>query len=896
MAKIFLIFFLLIVLTSQVLYASQRFSNKRIRNIIIDSPINISKRDIRDLILLKKGDMYSRSLIRRSLELIYARGLFSNIIIEAIPVSNEIDIIYHLIPKDFIKGINVRGNKIISKDDILSIIDIKEGDEYYPEKVYKAINRLKAEYKKRGYYLCKIEEETSKKKEIIFIIYENEPARIKNVEIEGRYPFSKDEIVNILKIEKGTVINEIYLDKNIEKLSNMFKKKGFYEVRIDEPVIKYNRADNSVSLKISITSGYKIKIDMNGNREFSKDYLLKVMELDKEPILREFIIEKLKLFYHSKGFYFFNASVNIEIDERKQEKTIHISINEGNRVKVGSIAFKGNRHIKEKLLRREMLSKKQSLFNDGIFVKEIFDEDLQAILSLYKRSGFLNASIKKEFLFNNDKSIVYIKVIIDEGVQTIINSINIKGSESITKLEILNTIKIRRGLPINMELIEEDKERILSIYLKKGFINTDISIDIKYSKDRKYAYIIYDIKEGNRVKVGRILPNGNYYTKDKVIKRVMTFKEGSPFSPEDIFRSERRIRQLGIFKYVDIKPINDGSVRDLIVEVKERKGKAFEFGFGYGTYEKFRGFLEFSDRNLAGYGRYLSIGGEKNGIENRYMLRFREPWLFNRPYNGNIEFMKQTIKKYQFHLRKNSFTLGFEKRLAELTRLIIDYDLEFDKLFNLKEGAILSSKDIGKRRIGALGISFVRDSRDDPFNPKKGAFNSFRLEYSDQKIGSQIKFLKLNIQSSLYIPVRDEIIANISLRGGRVQSLKKTSEIPIHKRFFLGGRDSVRGFSEDSIGPKGKDGVATGGNIYILFNGEVQFPIWLGFKGLIFIDSGNVWLKDRDVDLFNLRLSAGFGLRYKTPIGPISLDYGFKLNRKDQESRGSIHFSIGARF
>ena len=197
--------------------------------------------------------------------------------------------------------------------------------------------------------------------------------------------------------------------------------------------------------------------------------------------------------------------------------------------------------------------------------------------------------------------------------------------------------------------------------------------------------------------------------------------------------------------------------------------------------------------------------------------------------------------------------------------------------------------------IGTISPIIIRDSRDNPFNPRTGSVNSFKLDYSaGMATASEIEFFRYIFQSSWYIPVSKSIVWGLSARGGWAEAYGETKELPISKRFFLGGRTTVRGFELDSIGPKGSDGSPTGGDAYLNLNTELRFPIYRSFGGLVFVDAGNVWLKSAEsVNVTDLRSSAGIGLRYLTPIGPLSLDAGWKLDRESGESAWEWHFTIG---
>ncbi|MGH7822620.1 MAG: BamA/TamA family outer membrane protein, partial [Candidatus Binatia bacterium] len=180
--------------------------------------------------------------------------------------------------------------------------------------------------------------------------------------------------------------------------------------------------------------------------------------------------------------------------------------------------------------------------------------------------------------------------------------------------------------------------------------------------------------------------------------------------------------------------------------------------------------------------------------------------------------------------------------------------------------------------------------------PTRGIFDSLRLRYGSPAFGSDLHFMKLIVQHSQYVPFGGRLTWLYSGRVALAEPLGGNSAIPLRERFFLGGRTTVRGFSENSIGPRGGAGHPTGGDLLFIVNTELRFPLAYGITGAAFADGGGLYLRDRTVSIAEFRESAGPGIRYQTPIGALSLDYGFKLQRRRGESIGELHFTIGNLF
>ncbi|MBI5664112.1 MAG: outer membrane protein assembly factor [Nitrospirae bacterium] len=194
-----------------------------------------------------------------------------------------------------------------------------------------------------------------------------------------------------------------------------------------------------------------------------------------------------------------------------------------------------------------------------------------------------------------------------------------------------------------------------------------------------------------------------------------------------------------------------------------------------------------------------------------------------------------------------------------------------------------------------MSPSIYFDKRNDPFNPTSGSLHGIVVKYASKELLSESEFIKGTLQSSWYFQLMKPVVMALSLRSGMAHGLGVDKELPLIERFFLGGRSTVRGYSHDSLGPKGADNNPTGGNIFVLMNWELRFSLVKGFGLVTFVDSGNVW-KTKDDVRDDLKYTVGAGIRYNTPVGPIRIDYGHKMNKEEDESYGEAHFSFGHAF
>lgn len=448
-------------------------------------------------------------------------------------------------------------------------------------------------------------------------------------------------------------------------------------------------------------------------------------------------------------------------------------------------------------------------------------------------------------------------------------------------------------------MVNEGKYRILTLYAQKGYIYAQVDLTKEFDKAQGLVRVKYNIMEESPVVIGRVYLQGNVLTKDRVILRELLVRQGDPYNLEDILKSQRRIYRLGLFSRVRFEPINPGEkeyIKDMMLQVSERKAGAVEFGIGYSDYEKLRGFVEISHRNLWGWGRHGSARFEASTVERKYTFNFKEPWLFNRPVDARFSIVDQLEKKISYKLRKFGGSAGLEKSFTETVKGSLLYQYEDVEPFEVLSGAVLTKEDQDRVTVATINPSIIIDTRDDPFNPTSGSLNGITYREAAKIIGSEAQFVKISLQSSWYFPVVPRVVMALAMRGGIAQNFGESIEVPIYERFFLGGRTTVRGYSQDSLGPKGPDGTPTGGNVMMVLNGEFRFSLPWRLGAVLFIDGGNVWERKEDTDLSELKYTTGIGIRYGTPIGPLRLDYGYKLDREVGESETEWHFTLGHAF
>jgi outer membrane protein insertion porin family len=346
--------------------------------------------------------------------------------------------------------------------------------------------------------------------------------------------------------------------------------------------------------------------------------------------------------------------------------------------------------------------------------------------------------------------------------------------------------------------------------------------------------------------------------------------------------------------------------------------------------EQLRGFLQLADRNLAGTGRALILRTEDSRIDQIHTLTFREPYLLEQDVTGQLKGIYQRQRKTliedlgTYDLVSFGGAASLEKEFSERLTGILSYQYERIRFSNLDDKLrfAIEEEDRDRVTLGSINPSLFYDTRDDKFNPHSGTLSGIVLRLAARSLGSEAQLRKANLQTSWFVGLRRWLVFAASGRVGVVTKFGDTIEVPPSEQFYVGGRSTVRGYAQDQLGIVGETisdetGEAIGGNATVIFNLEARIFLPYGIGLVLFNDRGNVWETRTDVRFDELKQTVGVGLRWGTPVGPLRLDWGYKLDRErdlcpapeeierpadddctspERESPWELHFTLGHAF
>jgi len=429
--------------------------------------------------------------------------------------------------------------------------------------------------------------------------------------------------------------------------------------------------------------------------------------------------------------------------------------------------------------------------------------------------------------------------------------------------------------------------------------------------------------EGPRQVVDRILVRGNQRTQGNVIQRTIDLDRGEPVSQATLFETERSLYQLGIFSRVDVEFVPSGleeTERDVLIRVEEGKPRSVLYGIGWDSEGGVRGSLAFTDNNVWGKAYSLRTDLRWSQRDKRFRVLFNQPYLGDHPVSlTSTVFYEQeapTDRPYEvtrYGARAEAFRVYGNRRItAGLDYRIVEPSVDPGIATNETE------RRNQPYQVTSFIPSFFWDRRDDPILTTRGWSTLAQIQYAFPVpvFRTDTEFLKLFVQQTNFVNLGRPGVLAASVRLGSIEPYKSipstgvaldfpSRNIPIAERFFAGGDASHRAYGRDELGirgeslilnPNGKGYVPVGGNGLLLINLEYRFPIYDGFGGTLFFDSGNVWGDWRSINLKELKNGVGLGGRYNSPIGPVRAGIGWKLDREKGESAYALFFNIGNAF
>ena len=734
---------------------------------------------------------------------------------------------------------------------------------------------------------------------------------ISRIDIEGNAIVSDATIVSKIKIRAGQFYNKNVINEDVKNLYAT----GFFETVEAE---KDESLEGVVILFKVREKPLLKKITIKGTRFIRKKNIEDSIDIKEGSFVDEFKVReatrKIKDLYNTKGFS--QAEVTYEINPvvDKNEVRVELTINEKGVLKVRSVKVLGNKIMSAGRIIKLMKTRKAWLFNRGVFKKEVLEDDIRRISDFYKLEGFSDASvdIDAEYLPKG----VYLTVNVKEGQRYYVGKITVKGVSEIPSSAVLSAMELGEGSIYSEQAVYVDSSRIREAYVDRGYIFSQVDPLSLLNPTTGKIDIAYKIVENDIAYIEDINIKGNIKTKDKVIRRELRVYPGERFDGKKIRKSKDKLDNLGFFEEIRFgtEPGSEPNNVDLVVDVKEAKTGYFSFGGGYSSIDEFMGFIEIRQRNFdyrnfstfTGAGQDLSVMLSMGTLTKRYQLSFTNPWIFGKPVSFGFDGYRRGHDQddnvgYAYKEDVKGGLLRLNREFNDYWNGGVAYRFEDVTISDVVSGATTElTSEIGNTDLSSVETQLSYDSRDSVFSPSKGLYIRNVFQVFGGPFAGDRDFIKYFGRISFYVPAPKEAVVELRLRGGIASEFDDTDKIPIYERFFAGGSSTVRGYRERKVGPIDRSAEdPVGGDKMFIGNIEYTYPLADFFKVATFFDIGKVWGNESvNVDDGEVMSSIGMGFRVNTPIGPVSVDYGWPLDTEagEEDKEGRFHFNVSRSF
>lgn len=937
---------LLLLLLSNIVFA-QDFKLENI--VVVCSPAEFCEQETLGLKTLPK-EYYSIDHLNTLLKNYLLNNTYKKFEYSLIQEKNKFILSFKIKKNRIVNSINFVGIKGSLANQVKRSLPIKENEAVTEGLKVSSLKIAKEVLVSRGFKDAEVRLEEKENVDLNFYVKTGQRFYFKNIEVISEDEKVSGRVKRLMSNLEKKKYNQESLRQKLESINESLISEGFYHSKFRTARID----DENLAARFKL--GDKFHFSFSGNKFFNRQKLIMILKTSLVQLGENFVIskgaEEIQSAYQKIGFR--SVKVKGSIVKRNYKGIVNnfisYEIRENERTWIRKILFKGNKTYSKQELKKIFFDKGSKAFQN-YYYNEARIKSFSAFLeNTYTKKGYLFTKVSKPFvIFHKGKDFVDVSFSIEEGLQTIVSEISFSGLEGISIENLKKEISLKKGSPFNPQLLESDYPKVSHYIREQGFYFSRLEVKnlkdlVSYSEDYRTVKVHYSFNLGRKLYAKEIIVLGLKKTKKKIIDKESPLKRGELITPLKLEEVKQVINSLGLFSTVNIKVLQEdklASDADVLISVKEKDYGLVEVAPGFRTDLGLKLSSEIRYDNVGSMNRRLALKGQLNQrtsysmfdlrrqterrkrLEYSLLGSFNEPYLFNSRINYNAAMAFSRRRFFSFDAEIAQITNTFSKFLSPQFSISLKHQFETIQQFDAT-----NQQDQGSFRIGGLTPAFVLDLRNDQANPTKGALFNYSVEFANpaflsQKEGDlEINFYKFIGRHNFYIPLKRFGTLAFSISGGMQKNLatgalldesganvinangeaRTKGNIPSIKVFRLSGIDLVRGFDDSEINrlDSGQDissSIVQSTAYFTNFKLEPRY--FLNDSSMIglFIDAGRV-----SVNHFNpleFRSSAGLTLRYITPVGALSLDYGFKLHRArladgSLESPGRFHLSLGS--
>jgi outer membrane protein assembly complex protein YaeT len=597
----------------------------------------------------------------------------------------------------------------------------------------------------------------------------------------------------------------------------------------------------------------------------------------------------------------FDASLETPLPRPFEARAVAFRVKPGARWHVAAVEFTGLTVLPVKTARAYFRAESTLLVlaKTNAYSPSRLESSAGALLGELRQRGYADAVVDAAVEKVNEASgAVTVRVTVAEGIPWQVAAVRFAGAEAGTVA--LPKMTEALGLPWSPALQEKVKEAIRRAYYQKGYPDVVVHLAVEPGAPqagRKPVTIVAQIQPGAPVKIGQVRFEGNTVTRETVLRRSARVPAQAPLDPLALASARYRISRLGVFDTVDLRyDPADGTVRDPVFTLKESQRYEASLLFGYGSYEQLRGGVEFRQANLFGLAHQSLLQLVQSMKSTSGDYTYSVPELFGESIDGAARLFALQRQEVAFVRQEfgASFTL---KRPIPWLHAEGTAGYIYQVLRNKDNQLATQATDKTQLNVGAVDFGLTSDHRDNPFHPRRGYRWFAKIELAAPTLGGTAEYQRLELGAAYHTPWGEGRWIHLGVTHGVITTLGTTdAALPVNKRFFPGGDNSIRGYQDGEAAPRGPDGLFMGAKSYALLNVELEQALTPHWSMVGFVDALGSAAQLKDYPFAERLYTAGLGLRYQTLVGPIRVEYGHNLNPRPGDPRGTWLISIGNPF
>jgi outer membrane protein insertion porin family len=762
-------------------------------------------------------------------------------------------------------------------------------------------------------------------------------------------------------IKPGQPFDDDVIERELRTWEDTMHARGFYEARATHGS---EITEDGAIVSVNLTRGPRVVVRFTGDPlpDADRERLVPIRaEGSADEDLLEDSSRAIEDFLHARGYR--DANVAYTRQEQKEELIITFEIDRGPRYLMRNVSFMGNMAIANmELLPLIPLKQGEPFVRATVATGLGAIQRLYRTRGFTRVQVKADESVLVPENAEDPDRDTDVQVAIAEGPRTLIGVVSFTGNTTIGESTLRTLAMVSEGQAFSEAEILAARERIDLEYRNRGYEGVVVTSEPAFTADDTRADVAFRITEGPQVVVDHIIIVGNRRISTRIIQRELLLREGEPLGFSALVESRQRLFALGMFRRAQIELLGKGGEarRDVLVEVEESPPTELGFGGGLegGSFlttgdtgvaeERFevapRGFFQIGRRNLWGKNRRIDLftrlairprdppavpvtplpTPEETAFEDfgsrfyeyRVLGQFREPRAFDSPADVVVTGLVEQARRSSFNFDRKEARVEAGFRLSRIYSAIGLYSFQrtrlFDERYTPDAPPPLIDRLFPEVRLSKVSASLIRDKRDDPLDPSTGTMMIVDGEIAARVIGSEVGFVQTYLQGFSYyrLPSARRVVLALGARVGLATGFARDvagvtiQDLPASERFFAGGDTTVRGFTLDRLGNEETitpTGFPTGGNSVVILNSELRIAVVGPLQATGFVDAGNVFPRASDLDFTDIRPSAGFGVMYRSPVGPIRVDLGFNLDPRElvpgvQERSRVLHILLGQPF